>query len=320
MLFRSSVRGAIKRLGELLRPLLRPFSGSRPPRAPPVRLFYYNPRRIKNVGDQLNVSLIRALSGRPVIAAPARTADYLCIGSLLDEILRKPGFPAVDRPPLAVWGAGFIMAPGEHPYVQAAAPESFAREVVFHAVRGRRTLERIQAMGFSGDGVALGDPGLLACLLTDGHTPQKRFALGLVPHYVDAAHPVWRNVQAKLGDVRILRVTDAPERFLAEMQECETIISSAMHGLILADALGIPNRRARVSDRLIGGDYKFADYYSVYDACPETLSVQDLRSLTTSDISRIRTSYSISPQAVATIAAGLRARCPFLVTSPDHPA
>ena len=87
-----------------------------------------------------------------------------------------------------------------------------------------------------------------------------------------------------------------------------------MHGLVLADALGIPNRRARVSDRLIGGDYKFADYYSVFDVSPEPLTVQDLRSLTTSDISQIRTSYSISPQSVTAIAAGLRARCPFLVT------
>ena len=316
MLFRSSDQRAIQPLGELL----RPFSGSRPPTAPPVRLFYYNPFRIKNVGDQLNVSLIRALTGRPVIAAPARTADYLCIGSLLDMIIRKPGYPAVDRPPLAVWGAGFITEPGEHPYVQAAVPESFARPVVFHAVRGRRTLERIKAMGFAGDGVALGDPGLLACLLTDGHAPQKRFALGLVPHYVDATHPVWRNVQAKFEDVRILRVTDTPEQFLTEMQECETIISSAMHGLVLADALGIPNRRARVSDRLIGGDYKFADYYSVFDVSPEPLTVQDLRNLTTSHISHIRTSYSISPQSVTAIAAGLRAQCPFLVTSPDDPA
>lgn len=319
MPLRLSVRGALKPLAGFLRPLFRPFSSSRPPTASPVSLFYYNPRRIKNVGDQLNVSLIRALTGRPVIAASARTADYLCIGSLLDLILRKPGCPAVDRPPLAVWGAGFITAPGEHPYVQTAEPESFARPVVFHAVRGHRTLERIKAMGFASDGVALGDPGLLACLLTDGNAPQKRFALGLVPHYVDAAHPVWRNVQAQCGDVRILRVTDTPERFLAEMQECETIISSAMHGLILADALGIPNRRVRVSDRLIGGDYKFADYYSVFDVCPEPLTVQDLRGLTSSDIRRIRISYSISPHAVAAIAAGLRARCPLLIKSPDHP-
>ena len=309
-----------KPLGELFRPLLRPFFGSRPPNSLPVRLFYYNPLHTKNVGDQLNLSLIRALSGRPVVAAPAYAADYLCIGSLLDMILRKPGSPATDRRPLAVWGAGFIAAPGEHPYVRSTTPESFGRSVVFHAVRGRHTLERIKAMGFTGDGVALGDPGLLARLLTNGHAPPKRFALGLVPHYVDAANPVWRTVQATCGDVRILRVSDAPGRFLAEMQECETIISSAMHGLVLADALGIPNRRARVSDRLIGGDYKFADYYSVFDVSPEPLSVQDLRSLTASDISRIRSSYSISPHAVAAIVAGLRARCPFLVTAPDHPA
>jgi pyruvyltransferase len=309
---------AIKPLGELLRPLLRPFSDPRTPISSPVRLFYYNPRRTKNVGDQLNVSLIRALTGRRVVAAPAHTADYLCIGSLLDMILRKPGSRAAYRRPLEVWGAGFIAAPGEHPYVKAVAPESFGRPVVFHAVRGRHTLERIKAMGFSGDGVALGDPGLLAGLLADGNATPKRFALGLVPHYVDTTEPVWRNVQAKLGNVRILRVSDPPERFVAEMRECETIISSAMHGLVIADALGIPNRLARISDRLIGGDYKFADYYSVFGVHPEPLSVHDLQSLTNADISRIRSSYAISADAVTAIADGLRARCPFLVTSSDH--
>ena len=48
------------------------------------------------------------------------------------------------------------------------------------------------------------------------------------------------------------------------MSQCEYIISSAMHGLIAADALGIPNIQLVASDRLIGGMYKFNDYYSSY--------------------------------------------------------
>lgn len=280
-------------------------------RPSPVRLYYFNPWFRKNVGDQLNVSLIRRMTGRPVASCSPWLADHLCIGSLLDTLLRERGGPVFAGPPLTVWGAGFIAAPGRHPYVRAAAPECFARPVVFRAVRGRHTLARIKAMGFTGDDVVLGDPGLLVGLIAAAEPPPKRFALGLVPHYMEAADPVWRQVRARLGDVRILRVADPPERFVAEMRECETIISSAMHGLIMADGLGIPNLRARVSDRLIGGDFKFADYYSVYGVAPEPLSAGDLRGLTRTDVDRIRSSYAIPAEAVRGIAAALLDRSPF---------
>ena len=48
-----------------------------------------------------------------------------------------------------------------------------------------------------------------------------------------------------------------------------------MHGLLAADAIGIPNAWLKLSDRLRGGDFKFQDYYSIFDinAKPETLNI-----------------------------------------------
>ena len=44
------------------------------------------------------------------------------------------------------------------------------------------------------------------------------------------------------------------------MLKCKFIISSGLHGLIVSDAYNIPNSRIRMSDKLVGGDFKFIDY------------------------------------------------------------
>lgn len=41
-----------------------------------------------------------------------------------------------------------------------------------------------------------------------------------------------------------------------------------MHGLIVSDAFGIPNRHMLVTEKVEGGTFKFRDYYSAYDNYP----------------------------------------------------
>lgn len=53
--------------------------------------------------------------------------------------------------------------------------------------------------------------------------------------------------------------------FLKIINQCEFIFSTSLHGLVIADAFGIPNVRLNISSSLKGGDFKFLDYYSVYD-------------------------------------------------------
>ena len=57
---------------------------------------------------------------------------------------------------------------------------------------------------------------------------------------------------------------------------CEAIISSALHGLIAADSFFFPNRWIKLSDNLMGGDFKFNDYYSVYDIDIQPLDLRNI--------------------------------------------
>ena len=48
--------------------------------------------------------------------------------------------------------------------------------------------------------------------------------------------------------------------FIEEILDVEFILSSSLHGLIAADAWGIPNARVNIKGTLYGGHFKFIDY------------------------------------------------------------
>jgi len=61
----------------------------------------------------------------------------------------------------------------------------------------------------------------------------------------------------------------------AQIRACKHIISSSLHGLIVADAFQIPNSRMIVTDGIIGKNHKFEDYYSCFGlALPAALKIR----------------------------------------------
>jgi polysaccharide pyruvyl transferase WcaK-like protein len=83
----------------------------------------------------------------------------------------------------------------------------------------------------------------------------------------------------------LLNINDPPLAFLNKLQSCEVVISSAMHSLIAADSLGMPNIRIKISDNITGGDYKFKDYYSVFGIDHQYLNKESCKNITNNDIS-----------------------------------
>jgi hypothetical protein len=291
--------------------LLHKIIGSGVKKYNPIRLFYYNPSGIENFGDQLNIPLIQKYSCRKVLEASSDNAEYVCIGSLLEQFLCTDGFPQLNKKPVTIWGAGFIADRGEHPFINSSGPECFKRPVVVKAVRGKLSLDRIRSMGIDTENIVLGDPGLLAVSLFNERPVQKQFRVGIIAHYVDQKEQVLDRFQNRLSDSLLISITDTPQRVISEIKSCEVIISSAMHGLIIADGLGIPNVRVKLSDKLTGGDYKFKDYYSVYGIDPCPMERRDLEQLTDDDISTIKSEYKIQADQVNAIASDLLNVIPF---------
>lgn len=111
--------------------------------------------------------------------------------------------------------------------------------------------------------VTLGDPGLLADELVP--LPDKIYDLGLIPHWTDTS--LEHNQIFKKYKPKIIRVSDDPLKVIKEIGQCKKIVSSSLHGIILADAFGIP-RRIEISPRVLshpgqeGGLFKWQDYSS----------------------------------------------------------
>lgn len=230
-----------------------------------ISLFYHTGA---NFGDALNTLLIEKISGKHVVWADSLRAEYVCIGSLLESfihtsgqvkyLVKKFGFPR-----LRVWGTGFIAAKNEI-FSFGEGKELFFRRMEILALRGELSKKRLEsALDKDLSYVPLGDPALLSPLLVSNR-PLKKYKYGIIPHYADRDESMVSQLMDLLPSVRLIDVTVKPLEVINQILECENILSSAMHGLIVADAFIIPNVRLIVSDKIKGGDYKFNDYYSIY--------------------------------------------------------
>jgi len=102
-----------------------------------------------------------------------------------------------------------------------------------------------------------GDPVLL---LPRFYKPNinKEYKLGVIIHYIDKK---WFGLN--IGNKNVLQI-DIQSGFynvITQVLKCEKIISSSLHGLILADAYGIPAMWLKVTDKVEGAELKFNDYF-----------------------------------------------------------
>ena len=216
-----------------------------------IRLSWYN--GIPNLGDAVSPLIVEHLSGRPVVRAGDRTrGKLLAIGSILNRA----------RDGDVVWGAGLISA-------DASPAES---RILVTAVRGPRTAARLRDRGIDCPDV-YGDPGcLLPRLFPRPRDAVPRFALGIIPHEQDQSLLTVRD-----PSVRVIDILAPPQTFLTAIWECRQIVSSTLHGIVFAEAYGIPARWLVMSDRVLGGSHKFADYYEgTGRSCPSPLSLETM--------------------------------------------
>lgn len=220
-----------------------------------VHLGYFN---AANFGDALSPALVGKQVDAPVFHSELRNAHITAVGSLLSwlEEARNPLRPFI-------WGTGFI----EHGKAWSGPA------VRVRAVRGELSLERL---GRHVEGpVALGDPGLLTPLfMPELKSLASRFQVSVIPHYVDAPGLAMVEARREFPGIHVIDVRAPLPDVLREIAQSEFVLSSSLHGLICSDALDIPNVWTPMSSLVVGGDYKFRDYYSVFGMEPVSVDLR----------------------------------------------
>lgn len=218
----------------------------------------------KNFGDQLNVDLLRYFHCRHIkmfyrSEKLQESWDGLAIGSVLGLALESPINKVRSKVPLIVYGSGFFNVP-------ASDDECFTRPLQIVALRGHLSKERCERILHRDlSGIVLGDPGLLIRRIFPNIRAEKKYDVGIVYHWQDYQNNANKDkIRLKTKSFRIISVSETPADFVQAVAECRFILSSALHALICADSLGIPNQHILTRDDNGAEEYKFRDYYTVF--------------------------------------------------------
>jgi len=194
-----------------------------------------------NLGDILNPYIVERLSGLPPRFVP-KGDGILAIGSVIK----------FAREGTQVWGSG-----------TPRMTDTLSAEARYHAVRGPLTRQLVLQSGGEAPEI-YGDPAMLLPLIRPA--ARKRHRLGIIRHYTHKAHPL--EISGDVIEIGLDRIGYRDiEDFIAALTSCSAIISTSLHGLVVAHAYGIPTRRAvfSSSDTQIPGDgTKFSDHYAAF--------------------------------------------------------
>ena len=211
-----------------------------------------NEVRRNNWGDDINYWFLQELTDKKIFnysdlmawMIPKTENNFLTIGSIIESHC---------KPNSIIWGSGAMKAQ----HVLQCKPAKVL------AVRGPLTRDLLLSKGIDCPEV-YGDPALLLCLHYHPKV-EKKYKVGVIPHYIDLHNPLVREFVSSSDDITLINMEnydewhDIPDK----INECEIILSSSLHGLIISDSYKVPNVWVSFSEGVIGGgEFKFLDYFA----------------------------------------------------------
>ncbi len=212
-----------------------------------------------NFGDIIAPKFFQLLVEKPFVQVnfSASINSYLTVGSHL----------RVVTPYHTIIGSGFISEDddlGKGDWTKYTNKVyNLPKEIL--SVRGPKTRNKLLKMNVKCP-KNYGDPLLLFPLIYNPMLPIK-YKIGIIPHYIDKNNMNYLNLVKYFSSnhctIKIIDIETGPNftKLIDDIKQCEFIISSTLHGVILSIAYFKKTIWTRFSQNVIGGDFKFQDFF-----------------------------------------------------------
>jgi len=239
------------------------YDKSRPIKEGEVNVYYYKrPNNIDNVGDMLSPIVVDMVKEHLNLQnKKKKTERMFAIGSVI----------TAAKSDMVIWGSGIHFENSVLPKV----------ELDIRAVRGPLSREKLNQNGFKCPEY-YGDPALLLPLF---YKPviTKQYDYTIIAHFSKDTE-----ISSDYSENQISTLTSDWKGFIDRLASSKYVISGSLHGIIIAEAYGVP---AILLDFLDGDMFKYKDYYystdrkdiivakSVEEALKERLSMPPIGNL-----------------------------------------
>ena len=253
----------------------------------------------QNWGDDLNAHFLEPLFGKKMRFenGEKRTGirHYQFIGSIINPYLGK-----TER---IVWGSGLLH--------RLSGTEKLGNQKIL-AVRGPLTRASLLSCGTECPEV-YGDPALLLPQFIDYTPPPypERTGIGIISAWWEHKNPMFFKFMKNVGaDARRIKTRGYKDwkDFIREICSCKFVISSSLHGIIVAEAYNIPCLWVIFSTKKQNDDHYFK-YWDFYQSIGKNVPAPLLITETTSAKELCERIKTWSPGKIETSA--LLAACPF---------
>lgn len=211
-----------------------------------------NKIRRNNWGDDINYWFLKELTDKKIFnysnliawMIPQSENNILAIGSIIESHCKSNSI---------IWGSGAMNAQ----HILQCRPAKVL------AVRGPLTRNLLLSKGIDCP-MIYGDPALLLSLYYHPKV-EKKYKVGIIPHYMDLRNPLIEKIVKSSDDIILINLKNYDDwhEIPDKINECEMILSSSLHGLIVSDTYNVPNVWVSFSNGVIGGgEFKFMDYFA----------------------------------------------------------
>ena len=219
-----------------------------------VNIFNYLPDRYGyrlynekpyNLGDSLGKVIVTFLlnqKGIDIDAHISRKKHLFTIGSNIIGGEEKQNYQNAT-----IWGSGILLDPSVS---MRLLQKLSRRKLDIRAVRGPKTKKALEDMGFHCPPI-FGDPAILMPLFFHPDIEKKR-KFAIIPQF-------YHECKFREEHPEAYCITDDYQSVISEILASEIIYTSSLHGIILAEAYGIPAVFFRGLGKNI--DFKYLDYY-----------------------------------------------------------